>query len=72
MGMKETYGVLEMTVYVCKYSSCSLKINPLYALYRRCFPSKEKTDLFKSFASFTSLSFPEPNMVLCTLDIKKV
>lgn len=42
MGMKETYGVLEMTVYVCKYSSCSLKINPLYALYHRCFPSKEE------------------------------
>lgn len=41
MGVKETSGVLEMTVYICKCSNCTLKINPLCAL------SKKKTDLFE-------------------------
>lgn len=47
MGMKETSGVLEMTM--SKYSSCTLKINPPCALYCRC-KRKSLTSLRKSFA----------------------
>lgn len=32
---------------------------------------KKKTDIFekKSFVLFSSISFPAPNLVLCTLDV---
>lgn len=75
MDMKGIPGVLEMTVYVYKNSSCyPLKISTLYAHYCIYVSLKRKrlTSLTKiSFVVFTSISFPALNLVLCTLDIKK-